>query len=171
MAKPPAFIVPHRVHCGSGFGRPPSGARQQIRPTVWQSKPGTVSERPRGKAVKSPSARVCAGLDCGQRLVDHLLKKNKCTLMHALMNSFRRHCHRRHHRRHCFAWRQRRVGVTPGPTGDAGEKECAGQLRHARLTKPVRRAVAAMASEAKPSVNMAAARRVQAGMDVSLAWC
>src|SRR5919201_2239658 len=41
----------------------------------------------------------------------------------------------------------------------------------ARLTKPVRRAVASMSSEAKKSVNMATALRVHAVMEVSLGGC
>src|SRR4029453_6362809 len=41
----------------------------------------------------------------------------------------------------------------------------------ARLTKPVRRAVASMSSEEKKSVNMANALCVQVVMGVSLGWC
>jgi hypothetical protein len=39
------------------------------------------------------------------------------------------------------------------------------------LTKPVRRAVASMSSEAKKSVNIDTALRVDAVMEVSLVWC
>src|SRR5882724_12472674 len=41
----------------------------------------------------------------------------------------------------------------------------------ARLTKPVRRAVASRSSEEKTSVNMAHALRGHAVMAVSLVWC
>src|SRR5687768_11021229 len=40
-----------------------------------------------------------------------------------------------------------------------------------RLTKPVRRAAASIASDAKKSVNMETALRVQVVMGVSLVWC
>jgi hypothetical protein len=69
-------------------------------------------------------------LDFGKRLADHSLKKNTCTLMHALMHSFRRHFHLRHHLRHLRCpLRPRRLGVTPGAQGDEGEQEFAGNLR------------------------------------------
>jgi hypothetical protein len=49
-----------------------------------------------------------------------------------LMNGFRRYLHLlvplRHLRR---PWCQRRGGVTPGPKGDEGQKQCACQLRRA----------------------------------------
>src|SRR5215475_8160162 len=54
------------------------------------------------------------------------------TLVHALMDGFRRHLHLlvqlRHLRRQL---RQRGGGVTPGPKGDEGQKQFAGQLRRA----------------------------------------
>ena len=133
MAKHTAFIVPHRLNFGPGFGRTPSRAGKQIRQTVWQSKTGTVSEIHLGKGGKEPlSAHFFEGLDFGKRLADHVLKKNKRALVHALMNGFRRHFHMLHHLRHFRGQlRQRCLGVTPGAKGDEGEKEFAGNLRRA----------------------------------------
>src|SRR5678816_3675603 len=133
MAKHTAFIVPHRLNFGPGFGRTPSRAGKQLRQTVWQSKTGTVSEIHLGKGSKKPiSAHGFEGLDFGKRLADHVLKKNKRVLVHALMQSFRRHFHMLYHLRHFRCQlRQCRVGVTPGAKGDEGEKEFASQLRRA----------------------------------------
>src|SRR5262249_57029069 len=44
MAQHTAFIVPHRLNFGSGFGRTPSRAGKQLHQTVWESKTGTISE-------------------------------------------------------------------------------------------------------------------------------
>src|SRR5713101_7287940 len=133
MTKSTAFIVPHRLDFRSGFCRTPSRARKEIMQTFWKLKTGTVSEIHLGKVCEKPIiADFFYGLDFRQRLTDHVLKESKRTLVHALMNGFRRTLHLlvqwRHLRRQL---RQRRGGVTPGPKGDEGQKQFAGQLRRA----------------------------------------
>jgi len=101
--------------------------------TFWKLKTCTVSEIHLGKGGKQPVIADCFyGLYFCKRLTDHVLKKSQRTLVHALMNGFRRHLHLlvqlRHLRRQL---RQRRCGVTPGPKGDEGQKQFAGQLRRA----------------------------------------
>ena len=101
--------------------------------TFWKLKTCTVSEIPLGKVGKQPIiANFFYGWYFCQRLTDHVLKKSKRPLVHALMNGFRRHLHLlvqlRHRRRQL---RHRRGGVTPGPKGDEGQKQFAGQLRRA----------------------------------------
>ena len=93
--------------------------------TVGKCKPGTISEIHLGKGGKQPIiADFVYGLDFGKCLTEHVLEKSHGTLVHALMNGFRRHLHLlvqvRHLRRQLC---QRRGGVTPGPKGDEGQKQ------------------------------------------------
>src|SRR4029450_12448661 len=94
MLKDTAFIVPHRLDFCSGFCRTPARAREEIMQTFWQLKTCTVSEIHLGKEGKQPIIADCFyGLYFAQRLMDHVLKKSQRTLVHALMEGFRRHLH------------------------------------------------------------------------------
>src|SRR6266511_4274778 len=56
-------------------------------------------------------------------LTDHFLKKAKSTLIHSLMQSFRRHRELRSQLRLLRGQlRQRRYGITPDSEGDEGQK-------------------------------------------------
>jgi hypothetical protein len=68
----------------------------------------------------------------GKGVPKQVLKKSKRTLVHALMDSFRRHLHLlvQLHRLRCQL-RQCRGSVTPGPKGDEGQEQFACQLRRA----------------------------------------
>src|SRR2546428_8774758 len=63
------------------------------------------------------------GLYFCKSLTDHFLKKDKSTLMHSLMQRFRRHLERLSQLRHLRGQlRQRRCGITPDAEGDEGQK-------------------------------------------------
>jgi hypothetical protein len=161
--KAPACRGPHRWDCGAGFCRPPARARQASRPTFWQLHPCPGSALRLGTGGQQPRIAVCcSGLDFGPRGLEPVLKQSQRTLVQALLEGFRRHRHRlgpwRHLRR---PWRQRRGGVTPGPTGDEGQPQVACQRR---------RAAASRSSAEKKSVNRDHALGVPVGMGVTLGW-
>jgi len=86
-----------------------------------------------GKADKEPSlAHFFYGLYFCKRLADHVLKKGKRALVHALIHRFRRYRQLlsplRHFRRQL---RERRVGITPDAEGDQGQKDFARNFRGA----------------------------------------
>src|SRR3989454_10492566 len=94
MTKPTAFIVPHGLYFGPGCRRTPPRAGKEIVQTVGEFKTCTISEIHLGKVGKQPViADFFYGLYFGQRLPEHVLKKTQRTLVHALMNGFRRHLH------------------------------------------------------------------------------
>src|SRR4051794_35632223 len=94
MPQDTVFIVPHRLDFCSSFCRTPARARQEIRQTVWQPQPWTVSEIHLSKGGKQPIiADAGYGLDCGKRVTAHILEKSHGTLVHALMHGCRRYLH------------------------------------------------------------------------------
>jgi hypothetical protein len=101
--------------------------------TLGECKTCTISEIHLGKGGKQPViADFFYGLYFGQRTPEHVLKKSQRTLVHALMDGFRRHLDLLVQlRRLRCQLRQRRGSVTPGPKGDEGQKQFACQLRRA----------------------------------------
>ena len=131
MSKHAAFIVPHRLNFGPGFGGTASRPRKKIAQTVGQGKTGAIGKIHLGKGGKeSLIAHVFECLDFCQCLADQLFQKGESALIQTLINRFGRYLQAivqlRYLRRQLC---ERGVGLTPDAEGHYGQKDFARDFR------------------------------------------
>src|SRR6266446_3790864 len=124
MIKPTPCIVPYGLPFGASFCGTPSSPRKEVFQTCRKSTSRTVHSIHLGKVWKETVITdFFEGLYFCKGLTDHFLKKDKSTLIHSLMQSFRRHSELRSQLRHLRGQlRERRCGITPDAEGDEGQK-------------------------------------------------
>jgi len=112
------------LHFGSSFGSTPSRAWKEVLQDVRKSTSCAVDAIHLGQGGQETIITdFFEGLDFCKGLPDHFLKKDKSTLMHSLMQRFRRHLELLSPLRHLRGQlRQRRCGITPDAEGDEGQK-------------------------------------------------
>ncbi len=94
MSKQTAFIVPHGLNLGTGFGGTPTRAGKRLLEGVRQGKARAVCQIDFGKGSKQAIiTHRGERLEFSQDLAEHVLQKSNGLLVHALMKGFGRDFH------------------------------------------------------------------------------
>src|SRR5262245_56980744 len=172
MTQPTALRVPSGLKCGPRVSCPPGRPRTGLVGRFGPGQAGAASANHVGQdGNPTRLTPVCAGVGCGQRLTAHVLPKGHGLFVPTLMTGCRRYRHR------CGLMVRPAPPMVPtawaacqGPKGMRARQRLP-VIFDVRVTKPGRPPVASISSDAQKSVAMDTALRVQAGREVSLAWC